>query len=190
MEYLDEELLEARRRLEHQKYTTIETGMYAGEELITFTQMELFNSTVQIPLPEQFVLMPDSIKCVKYPSREAPAFILTSLDSTVNFAFNLLPVVLEEKETELMGVQFQNGLKSVNPSIIIKNQTNIQTIQGNEMSWFEYKGFQLDGQSFNRVYLIRLRKYVLYGMFSCNVQDKSNWVEIIDKLFLSVKEIL
>lgn len=190
MEYLDEELLEAKRKLECQKHTTLETGIYAGEELITFKQIWLFDSTIYLFLPEQFVVMPDSIKSVKYPSKNAPAFIMTSLDSTVNIGFNLIPLVLKEKETELMSVQFQNGLKNVNPSIIIKNQTNIKTVQGNEMSWFEYKGFQLDGQSYNRVYLIRLRKNVLHGIFSCNIKDKNNWIQIIEKIFLAVWEEL
>ena len=35
MPYIDEEILEAKRKQEHQKYTTLETGMYAGDELIT-----------------------------------------------------------------------------------------------------------------------------------------------------------
>lgn len=190
MEYLDEELLEAKRKLEHQKHTTLEMGIYAGEELITFKQTELFDNMIHLPLPEQFVVMPDSVKDVKYPSKNAPDVIMTSLDSTINIGFNLLPVVLEVKETELMSVQFQEGLKSVNPSIIIKNPTNTKTAQGNEMSWFEYKGFHLDGQSYNRVYLIRLRKNVLHGMFNCDVKDKNNWTGIIEKIFLAVREEL
>lgn len=190
MEYLDEELLKAKRKLERQKHTTLESGIYAGEELITFKQTELFDNTIHLFLPDQFVVIPDSVKRVKYPSKDAPAFILTSLDSTVNIGFNLLPVILKEKETELMSAQFQNGLKSVNPSIIIKNQTNMKTEQGNEMSWFEYKGFHLDGQSYNRVYLICLGKNVLHGMFSCNVKDRDDWIEIIEKIFLSVEEEL
>ena len=190
MDYLDEELLEAKRMLERQKHATLDTGIYAGEELITFKQTELFDNTIHLFLPDQFVVMPDSVKRVKYPSKDAPAFILTSLDSTVNIGFNLLPVILKEKETELMSAQFQNGLKSVNPSIIIKNQTNMKTEQGNEMSWFEYKGFHLDGQSYNRVYLIRLRKNVLHGMFSCNAKDKNDWIEIIEKIFFAVQEEL
>ena len=31
MAYLDEEILESKRRMEHEKYTTLETGIYAGE---------------------------------------------------------------------------------------------------------------------------------------------------------------
>ena len=75
MEYLDKELLEAKRKLERQNYTTLESGIYAGEELITFKQMELFDNTIHIFVPEQFVAMPESIRRVKYPSKDAPAFI-------------------------------------------------------------------------------------------------------------------
>ena len=32
MPYIDEEILAAKRKQEHQKYTTLETGMYAGDE--------------------------------------------------------------------------------------------------------------------------------------------------------------
>ena len=46
MEYFDEELLEAKRELERQKHTTLETGIYAGEELITFTKENLPESKV------------------------------------------------------------------------------------------------------------------------------------------------
>ena len=51
MDYLDEELLEAKRMLERQKHATLDTGIYAGEELITFKQTELFDNTIHLPLP-------------------------------------------------------------------------------------------------------------------------------------------
>lgn len=40
MDYLDEELSEAKRKLERQKHTTLESGIYAGEELITLKMMD------------------------------------------------------------------------------------------------------------------------------------------------------
>lgn len=188
MEYFDEELLEAKRKLERQKHTTLETGMYAGEELITFTQITLEDFGIQLPLPDQFVVMPEDVKNAKYPSKEAPVLILTSLDSTVNISFNSLSVILNDEGIKSMSGQFQNALQNINPSIMIKNQTDTKTEQGNEMSWFEYKGYHLDGQSYNRVYLLRLRKTVLHGTFSCKLKDKDHWLEIVDKIFLAVRE--
>ena len=70
MGYLDEEILETRRQFRRQEHTTLETEMYAGEELITFTCSKIFDSHVCIPLPDQFVMMPEGMKNIKYPSRK------------------------------------------------------------------------------------------------------------------------
>ncbi len=51
MPYIDEEILEAKRKQEHQKYTTLETGMYAGDELITFAQIEIPDTKISLFLP-------------------------------------------------------------------------------------------------------------------------------------------
>ncbi|MDR1550300.1 MAG: hypothetical protein LBT06_17180 [Hungatella sp.] len=190
MNHLDEELLEAKREMERQKHTTLGTGIYVGEELITFSLTVLPDSSVRIPLPEQFIVMPEKIREIKYPSGKAPTYIVTSLDSTVNICVNLLPVILQEGELHIMSLQFQTALKNFNPSIVIKGQSDGQTEQGNEMEWFEYKGYQLDGQSYNRVYLIKMRKYVMHGVFSCMPEDENNWENIVEKIFAAVEEEL
>ena len=190
MDYLDEELLEAKRELERQRHTTLETGIYAGEELITFRRITLPDLCVHLQIPEQFIVMPEEIKRVKYPSVNAPKFIITSLDSTVNICVNLLPVVLEEGQINTMSLQFQTALKNFNPSIVIKRQSEGRTEQGNELEWFDYKGYQLDGQSYNRVYLIKMRKYVMHGMFSCMQKAENDWENIVEKFFEAVEEEL
>ena len=117
MEYLDEEILKAKRLLERRKYTTLETGMYAGEDKITFRWRELFGGLVRVSLPRQFVPMPESVKQVKYPAKRAPEYILTSLDTTVNFCFNRIPAELEDGALQNMSLRFQNALEQINPSI-------------------------------------------------------------------------
>lgn len=189
MEYFDEEILEARRELEYMKHNTLETGIYVEDELITFTRITLLDTKISIFLPDQFIVMPDMVKDMKYPSKNAPDLMITSLDSMVNFGFNILPVLLEEGDTKVMSGQFQNVLHNVNPSIRIKNQTSdITTAQGNEMSWFDFKGYTLDGQNYNRIYLISMRKTVLHGIFNCPMRVKQAWKDIVDKCFMSVEE--
>lgn len=190
MEYFDEEIMEAKRELERQRHTTLETGIYAGDELITFAQVTLPNSKIRIFLPEQFIDMPDVVKDVKYPSKNAPDYIITSLDSMVNLGFNILPVLLEEGDTKVMSSQFQNALHNVNPSIRIKNRTDdLVTSQGNEMCWFDFKGYVMDGQNYNRMYIVRMRNTVLHGIFNCPMQYKEQWEDIVEQCFLSVEEI-
>ena len=189
MEYFDEDILEAKRELDKQRHTTLETGIYAGDELITFSQVTLPDSKIRIFLPEQFIVMPDVVKDAKYPSKNAPEFIMTSLDSLVNFAFNILPVFLESCDTKVMSRQFQNALHNVNPSIRIKNQTDgLATRQGNEMSWFDFKGYAIDGQNYNRMYIVRMRNTVLHGIFNCPMELKEQWEDIVEQCFLSIEE--
>lgn len=188
MEHYDEILLERRRELVRQEHTTIETGIYAGEELITFTRRSVLDSQISLPIPDQFIIMPQQVKDIKYPSKQAPEIILTSLDSMINVGFNLLSMTLQEGDLVDMSNQFQNALKNVNPTIIFKKQKNVKTTEGNEMSSFEYKGCHLDGQSYNYVYLIRMRKNVLHGFLTCPAKYKNNWNEIVDKMFLAVEE--
>ena len=191
MEYFDEEILEARRELERLKHTTLETGMYVGDELITFTNITLPQTKIHIYLPEQFIVMPDLVKDMKYPSKNAPDLIITSLDSMVNFGFNILSVSMEEGDTKVMSSQFQNALRNVNPSIKIKKQVNdVTTEHGNEMSWFDFKGYLIDGQNYNRMYLVKMRETVLHGIFNCPMQFKDEWGEIAEKCFMSIEEEL
>nr|WP_289707069.1 hypothetical protein [Enterocloster clostridioformis] len=190
MDYLDEQILKTKWELERKKHDTLETGIYVEEELITFTQMTLPNSSINIYLPNQFVIMPTEVKNLKYPSKDAPDFIVTSLDSMVNICFNILPIILEDGGTNMMSSQFRNALKNINPAIIIQNQVQTVTNQGNEMSWFEFKGYTLDGQSYNRIYLIKMHKVTLHGIFNCPIKIQNQWQHIISKIFLSVEEDL
>ncbi len=189
MEYFDEDILEAKLELEKQRHTTLDTGIYAGDELITFVQITLPNSKIRMSLPEQFIVMPDIVKDVKYPSKDAPNYIITSLSSMVNFGFNILPVFLETEDIKEMSSQFQKALHNVNPSIRIKNHENdLVTYRGNEMCWFDFKGYAIDGQNYNRMYLVRMQNNVLHGVFNCPMQYKEQWEDIVEQCFLSIEE--
>ena len=189
MEYFDEDILEAKLELEKQRHTTLDTGIYAGDELITFVQITLPNSKIRMSLPEQFIVMPDIVKDVKYPSKDAPNYIITSLSSMVNFGFNILPVFLETEDIKEMSSQFQKALHNVNPSIRIKNHENdLVTYRGNEMCWFDFKGYAIDGQNYNRMYLVRMQNNVLHGVFNCPMQYKEQWEDIVEQCLLSIEE--
>ena len=190
MKYYDEKILEVRREEERLRHTKLETGIYVEDDLITFRQISLPNIPIRIVLPEQFIPMPDAVKDVKYPSKNAPDLVVTSLDSTVNFGFNLFGKRIEEGDTAVMSRQFRDALRNVNPSIkISKWEDNIKTDSACEMSWFQFKGYVLDGQNFNRMYFVKLKKSVLYGIFNCPMRVKEEWAEITEKCFQTVEEM-
>ena len=189
MNHYDKQILEARQEEERRRHTTLATGIYVDDELITFERITLPGTRVRMLLPEYFIPMQDTVKNVKYPSRNAPDFIVTSLDTTVNFGFNVLPVRLEEGDTKVMSIQFQEALRNINPSIRISECVdNTATETGSEMSWFGFKGYVLDGQNYNRMYIIRLAKTVLHGIFNCPPRVRDQWEDIVDQCFQSVEE--
>ncbi len=190
MKYYDEKILEVRREEERLRHTTLETGIYVEDDLITFRQISLPNIPIRIVLPEQFIPMPGAVKDVKYPSKNAPDFVVTSMDSAVNFGFNLFNKRIEDGDTAVMSRQFRDALRNVNPSIkISKWEDNIKTDNDFEMSWFQFKGYALDGQNFNRMYFIKMKKSVLHGIFNCPMRVKEEWVDIAAKCFQTVEEI-
>ena len=189
MNHYDKQILEAQHEEERRRHTTLETGIYVEDELITFAQTTLPDTRIQLYLPKQFVTMPDQVRDMKYPSRNAPDFIVTSLDSTVNFGFNVFPVRLEEGGTGVMSSQFQKALRNVNPPIRISERVDdAATDKGSEMSWFGFKGYALDGQIYNRMYIIRLAKTALHGIFNCSPRVRDQWEDIADQCFRSVEE--
>ncbi len=190
MKYYDEKILEARREEERLRHTTLETGIYVEDDLITFRQISLPNIPIRIVLPEQFIPMPGVVKDVKYPSKNAPDLVVTSMDSAVNFGFNLFNKLIEDGDTVVMSRQFRDALRNINPAIkISKWEDNIKTDNGFEMSWFQFKGYALDGQNFNRMYFIKMKKSVLHGIFNCPMRVKEEWVDIAAKCFQTVEEI-
>ncbi len=189
MNHYDKQILEARQEEERRRHTTLATGIYVDDELITFERITLPGTRVRMLLPEYFIPMQETVKNVKYPSRNAPDFIVTSLDTMVNFGFNVLPVRLEEGDTKAMSIQFQEALRNINPSIRISERVdNTATETGSEMSWFGFKGYVLDGQNYNRMYIIRLAKTVLHGIFNCPPRVRDQWEDIVDQCFQSVEE--
>jgi len=172
MEYFDEELLEAKRQRERETHTTLKTGMYAGEELLHFCRVNLPDTEVTVCLPDSFIVMPDALKRVKYPLTSAPEHIATSVDTTVNIGFSLLPIILGDGQIRQLSKQFQTAIMNVNPAIKVQNQITGKTAQGNEMIWFDFCGYNLDGQSFNRSCLIGMKKNVLHVTFNCFLKDK------------------
>lgn len=188
MEYYDKEIVKARKMMERQKYTTLETGIYVDDELITFAKVELPVKGIQVVLPEQFIIMPNQVKKIKYPSEQSPDFIWTNLDGDINIGFSLLTTILRDGETQAMSGKFQTAIKNTNPSITIQHVLNSQTDQGNEISGFEFKGYNLHGQNYNWMYLVKMRRTTVHGIFNCPLEKKEQWCSIVEKIFLKVEE--
>jgi len=190
MSYYDEELLAAKKALEREKHKTLETGIYVDDQLIQFSETSLEGLKIKVVLPDNFVVMPEELKNIKYPSKNAPSVLFMNLDTTVNFGFNSLPVSLHEGEILEVSQKFQTAIKNINPATIFDKTGDSVTDAGNEMSWFDFKGYSLDGQSYNRMVLVRFNGFTIQGIFNCPDRDWIKWEPIVDKVFRTIEERL
>ena len=117
MEGYDEQILEAQREMERRNYTTLETGIYVDDSLETFSMHTLPDTRIHVYLPDSFVILPERVRAVKYPYRDSPDYIYTSLSGTVNLGFNLLPEVLKEGDTQVMSSQSQKAAKAAGRAV-------------------------------------------------------------------------
>ncbi len=188
MDYFDEEIIESKKQRRREQYTTLDTGVYVDDELITFSLRDIPETDNEIYIPDQFVDMPVEIKNMKYPSKEAPEWIVTSLDTTVNFCFNVLPISLEADSIRVLGNQFESAIKSINPAIKTKTIDKTKTEYGYDIYGFEYVGFTLDGQSYNQVFVIRFKNHVIHSVFNCAVNEKEEWTKVADLCIYSIRD--
>ena len=185
-EFFDEKILEFRRRARKEKYNSLETGMYVKNELVTFSEVKLFNNQFAIMLPDFLVDMPLGIAKIKYPSEQRPQIIKTSMDTTVNFAFNLFNMAIEDTQITDATKQFKNVIARVNPAYIFYHF--IIEEEPKKIGWFDFKSYCVDENVYNLVYLTVIRNTLLHGMFSCLYKDALEWQDVLPQIIKSIRE--
>lgn len=185
-EFFDEKILEYRRKARKQQFSSLNTGMYINNELITFSEVSLFNNQVTIMLPESFVDLPSGLAKIKYPSDQRPQIIKSSMDTTTNFAFNLFNTFIKESQIVDATTQFKDIIARVNPAYVFyhfKIEENPKII-----GWFDFKSYSVDANVYNLVYLTVVRNKLLHGMFSCLYKDALEWQDVLPQIMQTVKE--
>ncbi len=187
MEYNDEKIISLKMEAKEQIAMSLEHGYYINGKKETFVKEVLFDERISIYLPETFVDMPSQVKELKYPSAFRPQIIKTTLDSTVNFAFNLLGGDGLSGKTEEVANSFSIALKQTNPSIIFYDFSTEEMSDGNKISIFDFTSFGLDQQVYNLMGILFVNGKILQATFNCLERDKDDWKDAAKEVFLSVE---
>ena len=115
MDFLDEKIIEARRKEAQKELDIRKDGLIVKGEKIEFRDTPLFQEKMSILLPASFVDMPQKIARLKYPS-ERPQIIKTDLLGSTNFAFNLFDKAIQPAQMKSAADGMKLILKKVNPA--------------------------------------------------------------------------
>ena len=188
MDYLDEQILELKRQQKKEKYQSLETGFYIRDELLEFERMLLEPMDLSIMLPATFVTMPQSMVRVKYQSESRPQIIKTSLDTSVNFTFSLVPQEVRPEQLRSLVSQLKAVIQRMNPANTFYDMKEEQTASQIPVCWFDYKGFAIDEQVYYIMFALPWKdKQLIHGTFNCKYSDMNEWKEAARQAILSIE---
>lgn len=185
MDFFDECLVRKRLEAEKAEYNSLETGMYAGEQLLTFCNKKLFEGRVSIYLPDSFIDMPLEWRRRKYPYENRPPVIFMDESGAVNLCLNLVSAKIGTLNEMLNG--FMLVLKKMNPSNIFMDQDMLKAVNV-DCALCEMRVQNLDGSSSCILFLSIVDHELLLGTFSCPNAVKNEWKKIVFEMIKSICE--
>jgi len=187
MDFLDEKIIETRRKEAQKGLNIREDGLIVNGEQIDFQEMLLFHEKMTILLPTSFVDMPQKIARIKYPSEQRPQIIKTDLLGSTNFAFNLFDKTIKPVQMQSAADGMKSILKKVNPANIFY-ESGTEPLGETMLSWFEFKGHGIDTQIYYIVFLTSIGGKLMHGIFNCAVADMEAWKEAAFQVIRSIQD--
>lgn len=186
--YIDTKVIDLRRKQNQAQYNSIKTGIYVNNRLVDFEVQELFDKKMSIALPKGMVPMAEEMVKIKYPSENRPQLIYTNEKGTVNFTFSHFTLPIQKEETIQAIQQFKNLIKKLHPANLFYEMKE-EEIEDTKLSWFDFKGYAIDSQSYNLVYVTPIEKTILHGSFNCPFGDAAEWKKAVLPVILSIKDL-
>lgn len=189
MEHRYEKIVVSKKEKYRLKYTEI-----IGESVFINDKFENFalrkvNDNVQIYIPEEFIDMPEKIKCMKFPSVYRPQRIFTSQDGSVNFAFSLVDTQTPDNQIGLLAMQMKTIIGISNPATVFYLEECECLVSGHPICMFDFKNFGVDGQMYNMDCFTPLSCGTLHATFICQSQDAEDWKYAAWAAFKTISEI-
>lgn len=187
MDFLDEKIIEARRKEAQRNLDIRKDGLIVNGEKIEFQETTLFQGKMMFLLPVSFVDMPQKIAKIKYPSEQRPQIIKTDLLGSTNFAFNLFDQGIKAEQMESAADGMKAILKKVNPANIFY-ESGTEPLGNSMLSWFEFKGHGIDTQIYYIIFLTSIDGKLMHGIFNCAIKDMENWKEATFQVIRSIQD--
>lgn len=185
--YRDEIIIKRRREKEKEKYNSLETGMYVGEELLIFHEQVVNESGLQMVLPDILKPIEEDAKKLKYPMEQRPAVILSNSDASVTFTFNVLNQKVQEPELEQVRDNLGNLILSVYPHYIFTDKGAVEHEKG-MCQWTEFLSPVVGGMLYSILFSVCFEEKLLIGMFNCPSEYKDDWRGIVLKVISTISK--
>lgn len=187
MDFLDEKVVEQRRKQMKEEFQILSEGIYVGDAWEEFSRIELFDSKMAVMIPASYVLMDEQAAKLKYPSEQRPQVIYSNPEGDVNFTFSLFDTPITDRQVMQAIDQFQLVIKKIQPANIFYEKKQ-DPLNGSVVGWFDFKGYALDDQIYTMMYVTPIDGKVMHGIFNCRFSESLSWKHVALQLMQSIED--
>ena len=159
-------------------YENIRADMPEGAELpdIKFMRASVADDRVTTVMPENFIVMPEEMRRIKY-RVNAPRYIYTTPDSTVNFTMSV-GGPLNESDVFAFGQQMLGALKGATPTA--KFGEAKQVTRKRNIMYFDFIVAGLDQTIYNMMFFFSFGGRQGIGSWNCLGKDRWYWASVFE----------
>ena len=146
----------------------------------------LLNNKVELKIPKDFVIMPEELMKLKYPSERRPTLVYSNETGGINVALNLTQNKASSKLIPSYKDNFVQTFKNLYPSAEWKD-SGVMTINGKEVGYLELVTPAIDTEIYNLVFFTDLDGKLLLCTFNCTKKSINEWTPIAKEIMNSLK---
>lgn len=145
----------------------------------------VLNNTVNISMPEDFILMDANTLSSKYPPSNKPSEVYTNAEATVNIAFKRTEQQLSKESSFVGGKELENQLVNSGKVQLVKSE-QIKSVNNN-IYVFSFYSDAIDTKVYNIMFVFSAKGKMIVGSFNCTYALQSQWQQTAYKIIHSIK---
>ncbi|MDR2889863.1 MAG: hypothetical protein LBV33_08525 [Lachnospiraceae bacterium] len=127
---------------------------------------------------------------VKYPSDRRPQVIKSNRSNNICFTFSVLGTASTDRVTdvdvEMQLAKAKSVIKAINQSHVIYDEGRVSAKDA-PILWFDYRGYAVDGNYYDLLFMFRLDDLIVLGNFQCEFEAYHIWKHAVLKLLGTIE---
>ena len=148
--------------------------------------IELDGQGITFEAPDEFLAVPQEIIDLKYPSKNAPRFVIGNKNAATTIAYDLKPQDLSGVEMDEILIAFEATFSRVIPGITWIEKKVIKQ-SGREWAFLEMTSNAIDTDIYNIMLVTGFRKQMLIFNFNSTKEEFPKYEEILRESLKSIK---
>ena len=184
MSHGDEKIIAQRLAKQKEQLHTIDNTVYINKTEYTFARRE-FEYGFSMVVPESFDDMPSDIADQKFPHRNRPPVIISSVDYRVFIAFHH-----DEPSNKSISDRIKNYrayMKKRHPTNVFFTQGIYDIQNGQAVGYYDYRYEVVDSSIYCVNFIADLPDRELFGWFACQTDVKEDWEPLARQMIRSIQ---